>query len=199
VFIAVADPVTVGLAASLARPGGNITGLATLVGAGFTGKLIELLKGAFPWLSRVAVLINPTNAMHQQIVANELPEAAERLRLTLLTLEARAPDALEGAFENAVRSRAGAIVPLGDPLVVVQRARIAELAAKYCLPAMYLFRESVEAGGLMAYGPSLHDLGRRGAGYVGRILKGARPGELPSNSPRSSSWSSTSRRPGTWA
>jgi len=183
VFIAGADPVNVGLVASLARPGGNITGLATLAGAGFAGKLIELLKEAFPPLSRVAVLINPTNAMHQQIVANELPEAAERLRLTLLTLEARAPGAFEGAFENAVRSRAGAIVPLGDPLVFVHRARIAELAAKHRLPAMYLFRESVEAGGLMAYGPSFHDLGRRGAGYVGRILKGARPGELPIEQP----------------
>jgi putative ABC transport system substrate-binding protein len=183
VFIAVADPIKVGLVATIARPGSNITGLATLVGAGFAGKLIELLKEALPQVSRVAVLINPTNAMHQEIVANELPEAAERLRLTLLTVEARAPDALEGAFESAVRSRAGAIIPLGDPLVFVHRARIAELAAKHRLPAMYLFRESVEAGGLMAYGPSFHDLGRRGASYVDKILKRAKPGDLPVQQP----------------
>ncbi|HEX4996432.1 MAG TPA: ABC transporter substrate-binding protein [Methylomirabilota bacterium] len=183
VFIAVADPVRVGLVATLARPGGNITGLATLVGAGFVGKLIEVLKEALPQVSRVALLINPTNAMHQEIVANELPEAAERLRLTLLTVEARAADALEGAFDTAVRARAGAIIPLGDPLVFVHRARIAELAAKHRLPAMYLFRESVEAGGLMAYGPSFHDLGRRGASYVDKILKGAKPGDLPVEQP----------------
>jgi putative ABC transport system substrate-binding protein len=183
VFIAVADPVSVGLVASLARPGSNITGLATLVGAGFVGKLIEVLKEAFPQVSRVAILINPTNAMHQQIVANELPQAAERLRLTLLTVEARAADSLTGAFETAVRSRAGAIMVLGDPLVFVHRARIAELAAKHRLPAMYLFRESVEAGGLMAYGPSFHDLGRRAASYVDKILKGAKPGDLPVEQP----------------
>src|SRR4030095_15516699 len=117
VFIAVADPVGAGLVAALARPGGNVTGLATLVGPGFTGKLIELLKEALPQVSRVAVLINPTNAIHQQIVANELPEAAERLRLTLFTVEARAAEALEGAFETAVRSRDGAILALGGPLV----------------------------------------------------------------------------------
>jgi putative ABC transport system substrate-binding protein len=183
VFIAVADPVRVGLVATLARPGSNITGLATLVGAGFVGKLIEVLKEAFPQVSRVAILINPTNAMHQQIVANELPQAAERLRLTLLTVEARAADSLTGAFETAVRSRAGAIMVLGDPLVFVHRARIAELAAKHRLPAMYLFRESVEAGGLMAYGPSFHDLGRRAASYVDKILKGAKPGDLPVEQP----------------
>jgi putative ABC transport system substrate-binding protein len=183
VFIAVADPVSVGLVATLARPGSNITGLATLVGAGFVGKLIEVLKEAFPQVSRVAILINPTNAMHQQIVANELPQAAERLRLTLLTVEARAADSLTGAFETAVRSRAGAIMVLGDPLVFVHRARIAELAAKHRLPAMYLFRESVEAGGLMAYGPSFHDLGRRAASYVDKILKGAKPGDLPIEQP----------------
>jgi putative tryptophan/tyrosine transport system substrate-binding protein len=183
VFIAVADPVRVGLVATLARPGGNITGLATLVGAGFTGKLIEVLKEALPQVSRVAMLINPTNAIHQQIVANELPEAAERLRLTLLTVEARAVDAFEGAFETAVRSRAGAIVVLGDPLVFVHRVRVAELAAKHRLAAMYLFRESVEAGGLMAYGPSFHDLGRRAASYVDKILKGAKPADLPIEQP----------------
>ena len=182
VFIAVADPVRVGLVATLARPGGNITGLATSVGAGFAGKLIEVLKEALPRVSRVAILINPTNAMHQEIT-NDLPAASERLRLTLLTVEARAADALEGAFETAVRSRAGAIILLGDPLVFVHRARIAELAAKHRLPAMYLFRESVEAGGLMAYGPNFYDLGRRGASYVDKVLRGTKPTDLPVEQP----------------
>jgi putative tryptophan/tyrosine transport system substrate-binding protein len=183
VFIGVADPIRAQLVATFARPGGNITGLATLVPEGWVGKMIELLKEAVPQISRVAVLINPTNAMHQQIVANELSGVAERLRLTLLTVEARAADALEGAFETAVRSRAGAIFVLGDPLNFVHRARIAELAAKHRLPAMYLFRESVEAGGLMAYGPSFHDLGRRAASYVDKILKGAKPADLPVEQP----------------
>jgi putative tryptophan/tyrosine transport system substrate-binding protein len=108
---------------------------------------------------------------------------AERLRLTLLTVEARTPDALEGAFETAVRSRAGAIVVFGDPLTFIHRTRIAELAAKHRLPALYLFRESVEAGGLMAYGPSFPDLGRRAATYVDKILKGAKPADLPVEQP----------------
>jgi putative tryptophan/tyrosine transport system substrate-binding protein len=183
VFIAVADPIGAGLVTTLARPGGNITGLATLVGTGFTGKQLEVLKEALPQVSRVDMLINPTNAMHRQIVANDLPDAAERLRLTLPTVEARAAEALEGAFETVVRSRAGAIFVLGDPLVFVHRARVAELAAKHRLPAMYLSRESVEAGGLMAYGPSFHDLGRRAAGYVDRILRGAKPADLPVEQP----------------
>jgi putative ABC transport system substrate-binding protein len=183
VFIAVADPVRAGLVATLARPGGNITGLATLVPEGFSGKMIELLKEAVPQVSRVAVLINPTNVIHEQIVANELPGTAERLRLTLLTVEARTPDALEGAFETAVRSRAGAIIVLGDPLTSVHRARTVELAAKHRLPAMYLFRESVEAGGLMAYGPNFVDLARRAATYVDKILKGAKPADLPVEQP----------------
>jgi putative tryptophan/tyrosine transport system substrate-binding protein len=182
-FIAVADPVRAGLVATLARPGSNITGLATLVPEGFVGKMMEPLKEAVPQVSRLAMLINPTDAIHQQFVTSELPGAAERLRLTVLTVEARAADALEGAFETAVRSRAGAIIVLGDPLIFVHRARIAELAAKHRLPAMYLFRESVEAGGLMAYGPSFHDLGRRAASYVDKILKGAKPADLPVEQP----------------
>jgi putative tryptophan/tyrosine transport system substrate-binding protein len=183
VFFGVADPVRTGLVATLSRPGGNITGLATMVPGGFAGKQIELLREAVPQVSRMAVLINPTNASHQQIVANELPGTAERLRLPLLTVEARAGDALEGAFEAAVRERTGAIVVLGDPLVTVHRARIVGLAAKHRLPAIYLFRDAVEAGGLMAYGPNFRDLGRRAASYVDRVLKGTRPADLPVEQP----------------
>jgi len=182
VLIAAGDPVGTGLVASLARPGGNVTGLAGLAAEGFTGKMIELLQVAVPQSSRVAVLLNPTSGDHR-LIAAELPAAARQLRLTLLPLEVRAPDDLDAAFEQAVRSRADAIVVHGDLLVYVNRARIADLAAKHRLPAIYYFRENVEAGGLMSYGPSLFDLGRRGATYVDRILKGAKPADLPVEQP----------------
>jgi len=183
VFVSVADPVGTGLVASLARPGGNVTGLAALAAEGFTGKMFELLQVAVPQASRVAILMNPTNADHRQVVSPELPAVAERLRLTIIPIEVQTASELDTAFERATRSRADAIVVLGDPLVYVNRVRIAELAAKQRLPAMYFFRESVEAGGLMSYGPSLHDLGRRAATYVDRILKGTRPADLPVEQP----------------
>lgn len=183
IFVSVADPVVSGLVASLARPGGNVTGLAALAAEGFTGKMLELLQVAVPRASRVAILMNPTSADHRQVVSPELPTVAQRLRLILLPIEAQTASELDAAFERAARSRADAIVVLGDPLVYVNRVRVAELAATQRLPAMYFFRESVEAGGLMSYGPSLHDLGRRAATYVDRILKGARPADLPVEQP----------------
>lgn len=178
VFIAVADPVGTGLVASLARPGGNLTGLSNLASQEFSGKMVELLHTAVPHASTVAILMNPTNADHQRILSMDLPTAAKRLRLTLLPVEAQAVHEIDVAFERAARSRADAILVLGDPLIYVNRVRVAELAAKHRLPAMYFFRENVEAGGLMAYGPSLYDSGRRGATYVDKILKGARPADL---------------------
>ena len=159
VFIAVGDPVRTGLVASLARPGGNVTGLSNLVSEEFTGKMVEVLHAAVPQASRVAVLMNPTNADHQRVLAMDLPTAAERLRLTLLPVEAQAVHELDVAFERAARSRADAILVMGDPLIYVNRVRVAELAAEHRLPAMYFFHENVEAGGLMSYGPSLYDLG----------------------------------------
>jgi putative ABC transport system substrate-binding protein len=183
VFIAVADPVGVGLVASLARPGGNVTGLSTFVPGGFNAKGIELLKEAVPHLSRLAVLMNPTNAMHRLVVSTELATASERLRVAILPVEARSAQELDGAFEAAARSRADAIYVFGHPLTFAHRVRIAELATHHRLPALSLFRESVEAGGLMAYGASLHDLGRRGAAYVDKILKGAKPADLPVEQP----------------
>jgi putative ABC transport system substrate-binding protein len=183
VFINVADPVGTGLVATLARPGGNITGITTLVPEGFSGKGLELLHEAVPKAARVAILTNPTNAVHRRVISNEYPTAAERLRLTLLTIEAHAADELDGAFERAVSSRAGAIVVMGDPLTFVHRVRIAELAAKHRLPALHLFRETVDVGGLMSYGPSFFDLGRRAASFVDKILKGAKPADLPVEQP----------------
>ena len=182
VFIAVGDPVREGLVSSLAQPGGNVTGLTALVSDDFHGKLLQLLQASVPGASRVGVLMNPTNADHRRIVM-AMPPAAVRLGLTLVPIEAQAASELGAAFERAASARADAIVVLGDPLVYVNRARIAELAAAQRLPAVYFFRENVEAGGLMSYGPSLHDLGRRAATYVDKILKGTRPADLPVEQP----------------
>ena len=183
VFIAVGDPVREGLVPSLARPGGNVTGFSVLVSEDFHGKLLQLLQTAVPGVSRVGVLMNPTNADHRRIVSAEMPPAAVRLGLTLVPIEVQAASELDAAFERAASARTDAIVVLGDPLVYVHRARIAELAAGQRLPAVYFFRENVEAGGLMSYGPSLHDLGRRAATYVDKILKGTRPADLPVEQP----------------
>jgi putative ABC transport system substrate-binding protein len=182
VFIAVGDPVGSGLVASVARPGGNVTGLAAFAAAGFTGKMIELLQIAVPHASRVAVLLVSTSADHR-IISAELPAAAERLHLTLLPIDIQAGNDLDAAFERAHRSQADAIVLPGDPLVYVHRARIAQLAAMLRLPAIYFFRENVEAGGLMSYGMSLHDIGRRAATYADEILNGAKPADLPVEQP----------------
>ena len=183
VFIAVGDPVRTGLVPSLARPGGNITGFANLVSREFSGKMLEMLQMAVPGATRVGVLMNPTSADHRKIVSADLPPAAERLGLTLIPIEVKAVDELDAAFERAARSGANAIMVLGDPLIYVHRVRVAELAARQRLPAVYFFSENVDAGGLMSYGPSLHDLGRRAATYVDKILKGARPADLPVEQP----------------
>lgn len=183
VFIAVGDPVRTGLVSSLARPGGNITGFANLVSERFSGKMLEMLQAAVPGASRVGVLMNPTNPDHRQVVSADLPPDAVRLGLTLIPIEAKEASELDAAFEWATRSRADAILVLGDPLIYVHRVRVAELAARQRLPALYFFSENVDAGGLMSYGPSLYDLGRRAATYVEKIPKGARPADLPVEQP----------------
>lgn len=183
VFIAVGDPVQQGLVPSLARPGGNLTGLTVLVSDGFTGKMLEQLKEALPGASRVAVLSNPTNPQNHQSMSVELPPAAERLGVAAVPIAVKAASELDAAFEQAARARVDALLVMGDPVIYVNRVRIAELAAKQRLPALYFFRENVEAGGLMSYGPSLRDLGRRAATYVDNILKGARPGDLAVEQP----------------
>jgi putative ABC transport system substrate-binding protein len=183
VFIAAGDPVRTGLVASLAKPGGNMTGLANLVSEGFTGKMIEMLLAAVPKASRIGVVMNPTSADHQQVLSRDLPIAAQRLGLAFVAFEVVAAGDLDAAFERTAGAHVDAVLVLGDPLVYVHRARIADLAASRRLPALYFFRENVEAGGLMSYGMSLYDLGRRGATYVDKILKGARPGDLPVEQP----------------
>jgi putative ABC transport system substrate-binding protein len=141
-----------------------------------------LLKEMVPEVSRVAVLGNPTNQMYPALLG-EVKAAARSLRLQLQTLEARGPDDLERAFAAMIRERAGAVFVLADAMFLLHRTRIAQLVAKHRLPAMYPVREVVDAGGLMVYGPSLRDNFRRAATYVDKILKGAKPRDLPVEQP----------------
>lgn len=179
VFLVVADPVREKLVGSLANPGGNVTGLATYSLTELTTRRLALLKEAVPKASRLAVLANAANPAHRQALSREIPAAASSLRLTPLPLEVRTPVDFEGAFEAAARDRADSLYVLGDRLAFVHRAQLAELAAQRRLPTMFTLKSAVEAGGLMSYGPRLGDLFRRAASYVDRILKGAKPSELP--------------------
>ena len=175
------DPVGTGLVASLARPGGNITGLTTL-SPELNGKRLELLKEAVPGLSRVAVLWNLANP-DKALEFEQIEVAARQLRLQLQSLEVRGPDDFEKAFRGATTKRASALLTLTDALTISQLSSIAELAAKRRLAAIFSEREFVDAGGLISYGPSSADLFRRAATYVDKILKGAKPGDLPVQQP----------------
>ena len=181
VMAGVGDPVGSGLVASLARPGGNVTGLAAL-SPELAGKQLEFLKEGLPTVSRVAVLWNPANPVHaRQVRAAEV--AAQALGVQLHRVEARGPEAFDGAFAAMTRVHAGALLVLGEPMFSQHRSRLAELAAINRLPAIYRIREHVEAGGLMSYGPSLPDTWRRAVTYVDKILKGAKPADLPVEQP----------------
>jgi putative tryptophan/tyrosine transport system substrate-binding protein len=181
VFAVSGDPVAEGLVASLARPGGNLTGLATISGE-VVGKQLELLKGVAPKISRVAVLQNPGNQAHLRAL-RQAEGAARALGLQLQIVEARTPPEIEAAFAAMRSQRAGGVLVLRDALFREQRAKIVALAAKNRLPAVYGLREEAEAGGLMAYGASTPQLFRRAATYVDRILKGAKPADLPVEQP----------------
>jgi len=175
------DPVETGLVASLARPGGNVTGLSGF-STEIVGKQLELLKEMAPKVSRVAILWNPANQSHP-LLLREAEAAARLLRVQLQTLEVRGPDDFETAFAAVTRERAGALLVAADGMFLLHRARIADLAAKTRLPAMYGLREYVDAGGLVVYGPSLRENFRRAATYVDKILKGAKPADLPVEQP----------------
>ena len=181
VMTGTADPVGSGLVASLARPGGNVTGLSTLAPE-IVGKRLELLKEIVPRASRVAILWNPTNPSHP-LLLGEAKAAARLLRVQLQLLEARGPDEFEGAFAAMTKERAGALLVLRDGMFLLHRRRIMDLVAKSRLPVMYAAREDVDAGGFMSYGPSAPDLFRRAAIYVDKILKGAKPADLPVEQP----------------
>lgn len=177
VMVAVADPVGLGLIASLGRPGGNVTGL-TVVSEELSGKRLELLRELVPGVSRVSVLWNPINRSNVRQL-EESKVAARALGVNLQPLEIRGHQDLDGAFQAATRGRADALVVLDDPVIFVQRARIVALAAKGRLPAVYGITGFAEAGGLMSYGTNLPDHIRQAATYVDKILKGGKPAEMP--------------------
>ncbi len=182
VMISVADPVGLGLIDSLARPGGNATGLTYSVGTDIIGKQLELLKQIVPTVRRVAILSNPAFPA-QALAIREVKVAARLLGVQLQLLEARGPDELEDAFAAMAKRGVGALLVVGDAMFLLHRTRLAELAARSRLPAAYALREHVEAGGLMSYGPSLTDLFRRAAIFVDKILKGGKPGDVPVEQP----------------
>jgi putative ABC transport system substrate-binding protein len=178
------DPVGDGLVASLARPGGNITGL-TFLGPELVPKRVELLKEALPRVSRVAALWHP-GAFGERTTRDMLKEtetAARTLGVQLQLVGVRGPDELDRAFSTMTRERAEALIIFPSPMLFNERRRIVDLAAKHRLPSMSGAREFVELGGLIAYGASINDLIRRGANHVDKILKGAKPADLPVEQP----------------
>ena len=182
VMIGVRDPVGTGLIASLARPGGNVTGVSGSAGLEIVAKQLELLKETVPKAHRVALLSNPANAYHQ-LATREVNVAARSLGVQLQILEARGPNEFDGAFAAMAKERVGALLVVSDVIFNNHQTRLADLAARSRLPAAYGVRESVEAGGLMSYGTSFLDLHRRSAAYVDKILKGAKPADLPVEQP----------------
>jgi putative ABC transport system substrate-binding protein len=181
VFTLPANPVEDGLVASFAHSGGNVTGLSTHT-PGLTGKQLELLKAAVPQASRVTVLYNAVNPVHS-LSLQEAREAAQALAMELQMLEVRQENDLASAFAALTAWRAEAVLALSGPPLGTELAHLAQLAAEHRVPAMYVRREFVEVGGLLAYGPSFTDNFRRAATYVDKILKGAKPADLPVEQP----------------
>jgi len=182
VMAGTADPVAQGFVASLARPGGNTTGLS-LLSAELPGKRLELLKETVPQSLRIAVLANPANTTHESYIRN-LTGAARALGLQLHVVELRSPDELDATFAAMTRAGADALIVLAEPVLMDSlRGRVADLAATSRLPSMYDWRMYVDAGGFMSYGPSLPDIYRHAATYVDKILKGAKPADLPVEQP----------------
>jgi putative ABC transport system substrate-binding protein len=175
------DPVGSGLVESLARPGGNVTGLSQIAPE-TAGKRLELLKEIVPRLSRVAVLWNPEGQV-SSLGWKEIQLPARQLAVQLHSLEARSANDFDKAFEEATRAGAGALVVMPNPVFAGNLTRIADLAVKGRLPSIFHLGEFADAGGLMAYGPDRSDMFRRAAVYVDKILKGARPGDLPIEQP----------------
>ncbi len=184
VFAVAGDPVGSGLVTSLARPGGNVTGLSLLLPE-LVGKCLELLKQAVPGVSRVAVLWQPGGypGRTEKDMLKEAEVAARALGVRLQVVEARGPDDFDRAFSDMTRAGAGALTVLGSTMLFIERRRLVDLAAKNRLPAVYQGREFVDVGGLMSYGADLADMFRRAATYVDKILKGAKPGDLPVEQP----------------
>jgi putative tryptophan/tyrosine transport system substrate-binding protein len=182
VFVSVADPVQLGLVQSLSRPGGNITGFTTMVPEDFLAKRLEILRELVPGASKIALLVNPDNPMQTLYLKEEVPRLAEKLGITLLRVEATTAEELDVAFASAAAQHADAIIDFGDPLTYVQARRVIALAAKHHLPANYLFRHYA-SGGLSVYGADIDDLFRRTGDYVNKILRDAKPSDLPVERP----------------
>ena len=182
VFAGASDPVGTGLVSSLAQPGGNITGLSLMV-PDLDGKRLELLKEAFPKVARVALLWQPSGS-RGNLPLTELEPVAKALGLKLISLEVRSLDDFEGAFARAKKERAQALITTTGALINTQQRRVLDFTAKNRLPAIYHYSEFVEAGGLMTYGPNNADVFRRAADYVDKILKGAKPADLPVDQPK---------------
>jgi putative ABC transport system substrate-binding protein len=181
VMVTTGDPIGGGIVPSLAHPGGNVTGLTALGGA-LSAKRLEALKGALPGLQRVGVLVNPTAPYTGPFLA-EREAVARDLGLRLQVHEARGPRELEAAFAAMARERAEAVMVLTDVMFITERRAIVDLGTRHRLPGVYFDRQFVDAGGLMFYGASLVHMYRRAAVYVDRILKGARPADLPIEQP----------------
>jgi putative ABC transport system substrate-binding protein len=181
VMIAVGDPVGSGIVASLGQPGGNITGM-TSISAELEGKRLELLREVIPEVAHIAVLWNADSPL-QFVGERRTHAAAEVLRIKVLSLGVRNEVGLENAFAAIARERPGALLVLADRLFLHHRVRIMDFAAKHRLPGVHAYRELVEAGGLMSFGPSYADMHRRAAYFVDRILKGAKPADLPVERP----------------
>jgi putative tryptophan/tyrosine transport system substrate-binding protein len=179
VMVSVGDPVAAGLVASLARPGGNVTGLSSLA-VELNTKRLEILKDAVPKLGRVGLLWLPERRIGQDLQLKELRAAALALKLTLEEIETQPdPKGLESAFQIAKQKQVNAIITTANRAFFAERKRIVELAGKHRLPAIYFQKEFVDEGGLMSYGTDYTDLYRRAAVYVDKILKGAKPADLP--------------------
>jgi putative ABC transport system substrate-binding protein len=180
-MVGVGDPVGLGLIASLARPGGNVTGLSFDAGMEI-GKGLEILKETLPNVRRVAVLSNPANPGQPTAMKN-VKAAARSLDVELRFVEARGPDEFDGAFATIAKERIEALLIVTDSTFYIHRARLASLAVKNRLPTVGGFRDYVEAGAVMSYGPSVVSMYRRAAFFVDRILKGAQPASIPVEQP----------------
>ena len=175
------DPVDAGFVKSLARPGGNITGLSNLAGD-ISAKHLEMLLATMPTLARVAVLMNPANSTHAAFLKN-VQYAAQKAGIKVLPVEAQTPQEIERAFSTMAREHVGAVIVALDPFFIQQGPQIAVQAGKHRLPSIFANREYAEAGGLLSYGQNQLDIYRRAATYVDKILKGAKPADLPIEQP----------------
>ena len=185
VMLFVADPVGLGLASSLARPGGNLTGVATVVPGAFVQKTLGLLRELLPQAKRVAALINPSNESHRLMFPKEAPAAAATLGFQIDVIEVRKAEEIPGAIATAKAGGAEGLFVPGDAILTSPTSRVSELAVQAGLPSIYSVapRELVQAGGLISYGPDYPALARRAGYYIDRILKGAKPADLPIEQP----------------